>query len=118
MTDNINSDIPQEQALEEFRNVWRQEVKEKLSHDHEKQPESSKNDKKSIDKNKEEVSIANLIEETESLTTTETSVPVTAMDHYVIAVDNERQGKLGKGIRSFFDVYDKNKKLKKNRSTG
>jgi predicted DNA binding CopG/RHH family protein len=102
MTDNMNTDIPQEQVLEEFRNTWRQEVKEKHSHDHEKQAENSKKADKSID-NKEEASIANLIEETESLTTTETSVPVTAMDHYVIAVDNERQGKLGKGIiNSFF----------------
>lgn len=89
----MDSDQQREQALEEFRNAWRQEVKEKRNH--EKIPTSSK--QVTVQHNKgEEESVANLIESTESLTTNE-KAPVTAMDHYVLAVDNERQGKLGKG---------------------
>lgn len=94
----MNNGIPQEQALEEFRNAWREEVKEKHSHDHDMQQlDTCKTVKEPIENNKEESSIAKLIEETESLSTAKTSVPTTAMDHYVIAVDDERQGKLGKG---------------------
>lgn len=91
----------QEKVLEEFRNAWKQEVKQKHVHDKDKSGGSSSSKglvkEKEVDTTKEE-SIAELIEATESLTTTgESHVPVTAMDHYVIAVDNERQGKLGKG---------------------
>lgn len=95
-TDKITD---QENALEEFRNAWRQEVKEKHSHEkHPDEPSSSSKEKDASHhlKGEEEV-VADLIERTEALTTTEEAVPVTAMDHYVVAVDNERQGKLGKG---------------------
>lgn len=95
---NLNSEQKREQVLEEFRNAWRQEVKEK--HNQDKIPQTSKEEVHNNKKGEEE-SIATLIETTESLTTKEKE-PITAMDHYVTAVDNERQGKLGKGKHSFF----------------
>ncbi|KAL0138459.1 hypothetical protein V8B55DRAFT_1515081 [Mucor lusitanicus] len=99
-TDKITD---QENALEEFRNAWRQEVKEKHSHEkHPDEPSSSSKEKDASHhlKGEEEV-VADLIERTEALTTTEEAVPVTAMDHYVVAVDNERQGKLGKALEGY-----------------
>lgn len=81
------SDSTNNQALEEFRNAWKQEVQKKQVVEKAQEASSSAT----------EDSVADIIEQTESLTTT--SVPVTAMDHYIIAVDNERQGKLGKGIK-------------------
>lgn len=107
---NTDKSAEQENVLEEFRNAWRQEVKEK--HRHEKHPEEHSSLHKEKDtshhmKGEEEV-VADLIERTEALTTTEEAVPVTAMDHYVVAVDNERQGKLGKGkqcVERVFGLY-------------
>ncbi|KAI8348271.1 hypothetical protein BD560DRAFT_450351 [Blakeslea trispora] len=98
-TDNKNKLEQQEKDLEEFRNAWKKEVKEKQSQVMHKQEDDSS---KPTEKHKpgEEV-IDNLIEQAESLTTTDNSEPVTAMDHYVIAVDNERQGKLGKALDSY-----------------
>ncbi|KAL7318409.1 hypothetical protein PS15m_001659 [Mucor circinelloides] len=100
---NIDKSLEQENALEEFRNAWRQEVKEKHSHDkHPDEPSSSGKEKDTSHRNKdEEKAVADLIERTESLTTIEEAVPVTAMDHYVMAVDNERQGKLGKALEGY-----------------
>lgn len=83
-----------EKILEEFRNAWKQEVKRK----HEK-TEHIKESSGSVEKEDTttEKSIGDMVERTESLTTNDQAAPVTALDHYVIAVDNERQGKLGKG---------------------
>ncbi|CEP10010.1 hypothetical protein [Parasitella parasitica] len=95
-------DVEQEQALEEFRNNWRQEVREK--HSRNKQPEVPSSEKQDCltHNTSEEESIADIIDHTKSLATTEEEKePVTAMDHYVIAVDNERQGKLGKALDSY-----------------
>jgi hypothetical protein len=90
-----SSKCVQEKVLEDFRNAWKQEVKRK-HHSHEQSNSSGKSsEKEKVDTTKEE-SIAELIEQTESLASSD-KPPVTAMDHYVIAVDNERQGKLGKG---------------------
>jgi hypothetical protein len=84
----------QGKVLEDFRNSWKQEVKLK-HHSHEQSSSSGKaSEKEKVDTTKDE-SIAELIEQTESLATSD-KAPVTAMGHYVIAVDNERQGKLGK----------------------
>lgn len=89
-------DASNDKALEEFRNAWKQEVQKK--HIFEPPQASSSTLEPTID---------DITEKIESLSTTET-VPVTAMDHYVIAVDNERQGKLGKG-----NTYSKSSTQKK-----
>ncbi|KAI8084144.1 uncharacterized protein B0P05DRAFT_636303 [Gilbertella persicaria] len=91
---NYGSNEQQEKALEEFRNAWRQEVESKQGHDpHAEAPEQQQ-------QQQEEASIAALIEQTESLAVDQPE-PITAMDHYVLAVDNERQGKLGKALDSY-----------------
>jgi F-box protein 9 len=94
----LNTDAEKEHELEEFRNTWRQEVKQKHIHDTEPGASSSKDKETLQHKKGEEETFADLIEQTESLTTKEEAVPVTAMDYYVVAVDDERQGKLGKGM--------------------
>lgn len=94
----IDNDAEKEHVLEEFRNAWRQEVKRKHTHDTEPRASSSKDKQTLQHKKSEEESVVDLIEQTESLTTKEKAVPVTAMDHYIIAVDDERQGKLGRGM--------------------
>ncbi|KAI7896758.1 uncharacterized protein EV154DRAFT_584922, partial [Mucor mucedo] len=79
--------------LEEFRNAWKQEVQKK--HIAEKPQDKGEGSSNST----VEHTVDDIVEKTESLTTNDT--PVTAMDHYVIAVDNERQGKLGKALDSY-----------------
>lgn len=90
MGDSNNNNNP-EKVLEEFRNAWKQEVQKKHV-----QPESSSTKSAAEQQTvTEEKSVTDLIDKTEALTTQQT--PVTAMDHYIIAVDHERQGKLGQG---------------------
>ncbi|CAO3699112.1 hypothetical protein G6F70_007016 [Rhizopus microsporus] len=87
----------QEQELEEFRNAWRQEVRQK------NQQQQTRENKPSIAEKRPSVaesSLAEIIDKAESLTLTDKE-PVTAMDHYVLAVDNERQGKLGQALDSY-----------------
>ncbi|KAI7902843.1 uncharacterized protein BX663DRAFT_508609 [Cokeromyces recurvatus] len=93
----------QEKVLEEFRREWREEVKEKHKHDS-KSFMTTKDNKEPLHKPREEESMVNLNEKTESLTIQtkeENNKPVTAMDHYIIAIDNERQGKIGKALESY-----------------
>lgn len=89
----------QEQELKEFRNAWRQEVRQK------NQQQQTRENKPSIAEKRPSVaesSLAEIIDKAESLTLTDKE-PVTAMDHYVLAVDNERQGKLGQGTTLLFN---------------
>lgn len=91
----------QEQELEEFRNAWRQEVRQK------NQQQQTRENKPSIAEKRPSVaesSLAEIIDKAESLALTDKE-PVTAMDHYVLAVDNERQGKLGQGTLLFSCLY-------------
>ncbi|KAG2234498.1 hypothetical protein INT48_004877 [Thamnidium elegans] len=83
MGDSNNNSNP-EKVLEEFRNAWKQEVKKKHVHD---KPESSTlAQTKQENTLTEEEGLDKVINKTEALTI---NTPVTAMDHYVIAVDNE-----------------------------
>lgn len=82
-------DASNDKVLEEFRNAWKQEVQKK----HVETPQQEGGESSSH--SNVEHTVDDIVEKTESLTTHDT--PITAMDHYVIAVDNERQGKLGKG---------------------
>ncbi|KAI8636253.1 hypothetical protein BD408DRAFT_426433 [Parasitella parasitica] len=101
-----NLNVEQEQALEEFRNTWRQEFRKKQSLDEQPTDSSTKEQDFLRRSKREENSTADIIERTESLKTTEEEkAPVTAMDHYVIAVDNERQGKLGEALNSYSCAY-------------
>ncbi|KAI9478695.1 MAG: hypothetical protein EXX96DRAFT_571870 [Benjaminiella poitrasii] len=110
MKQQLNDNMPsqQEDVLEEFRMEWREEMKEKRKKNNSQSSASTK-DKPSEHPpqqkiSREEESVADLIERTEALTTNDEekkTEPVTAMDHYVIAVDNERQGKLGKALDSY-----------------
>lgn len=92
MGDSNNNSNP-EKVLEEFRNAWKQEVKKKHVRD---KPESGTTlaQTKQEDTLIEEEGLAKVIDKTKTL---DINTPVTAMDHYMIAVDNERQGKLGQG---------------------
>jgi hypothetical protein len=94
-------DINKEKVLEEFRNAWKQEVQNKAPKNNFQKPSSSSEEKEDITI---ENGIAEMVERTESLTTKESGAQITAMDHYVIAVDHERQGKLGKG-KYFLGLY-------------
>lgn len=84
----------QENELERFRNEWRQEVKEK----HQIQDTKHKNKESATEKplSTAESSLSDMVDKAESLTLEK--APMTAMDHYMLAVDNERQGKIGKGM--------------------
>lgn len=94
MNEKDATDINKERVLEEFRNAWKQEVKRKA----EKPVPGKDSSSKEKEDTTTEKSIVDMVERTESLTTNDQdTAPVTALDHYVIAVDNERQGKLGKG---------------------
>ncbi|KAG1047169.1 hypothetical protein G6F46_004143 [Rhizopus delemar] len=87
----------QENELERFRNEWRQEVKEK----HHIQDTKHKDKEPATEKrlSTAESSLSDMIDKAESLTLEK--APITAMDHYVLAVDNERQGKIGKALDSY-----------------
>ncbi|KAI8987710.1 hypothetical protein BDF20DRAFT_832617 [Mycotypha africana] len=116
----------QEKELEDFRNAWKKEVQQKQHPLQSSQPaleqqqQSLRRQSVVIDGKRrhsirqplhslnradtEEKSVQELIDATEALATQESGdvkQPVTAMDHYVIAVDNERQGKLGKALDSY-----------------
>ncbi|GAA5805807.1 hypothetical protein HPULCUR_011333 [Helicostylum pulchrum] len=96
MGDSNNNSNP-EKVLEEFRNAWKQEVKKKHVRD---KPESGTTlaQTKQEDTLIEEEGLAKVIDKTKTL---DINTPVTAMDHYMIAVDNERQGKLGQALDSY-----------------
>jgi hypothetical protein len=93
--------------LEEFRRQWREEVKTKKHHEHLHSDLPS--NEAIVQKNGDPVeavyssSTAGLVEQ---VTERESTVPQaeeeeadksTALDYYVLAVDKERQGNLGKG---------------------
>lgn len=94
-----NSNNNTEKALEEFRNAWKQEVQKKQVYEKPKE-----NDTLTEPKKVEEEGVAEIIDKTESLNV---GTPVTAMDHYVAAIDNERQGKLGPGNTFIFFFFIK-----------
>ncbi|KAG0748871.1 hypothetical protein G6F57_003115 [Rhizopus arrhizus] len=87
----------QENELERFRNEWRQEVKEK----HQIQDTKHKNKESATEKplSTAESSLSDMVDKAESLTLEK--APMTAMDHYMLAVDNERQGKIGKALDNY-----------------
>ncbi|CAO3622013.1 unnamed protein product [Mucor hiemalis] len=98
MNEKDATDINKERVLEEFRNAWKQEVKRKA----EKPVPGKDSSSKEKEDTTTEKSIVDMVERTESLTTNDqATAPVTALDHYVIAVDNERQGKLGKALDNY-----------------
>ena len=82
-----SSDNNREKVLEEFRNAWKQEVTKKHT--------KGQTDDTTVKEGVVEDSISELVEQTESVTLEKP--PVTAMEHYILATDLERQGKLGKG---------------------
>jgi hypothetical protein len=95
--------------LEEFRRKWREEVKYKKPLEHanvisERSFDNSKDNDDSFQSvNGSAAGTVELVSEPEStLADLEESVVEkgSAMDYYVLAVDKERQGNLGKGNRS------------------
>ena len=96
-----------QRELEEFRRQWRQEVENRKQQTVERQ----KHARISLATQQEEQQTTGtteiyddrppLAEEMHSMSLEneeeEKNEPKTAMDHYIIAVDNERQGKLGQG---------------------
>ncbi|KAI9266019.1 hypothetical protein BY458DRAFT_512851 [Sporodiniella umbellata] len=81
-----------ESDLEKFRNEWRQEVQKKPPGDKKvkeqwQQPAAASS------------SVLDVTEKIETLSVE--NKPVTAMDHYLLAVENEREGKLGQALDSY-----------------
>lgn len=91
-----------QRELDEFRRQWREEVesrKAQLQHQKARSPpiRHDAQDDPALSQQLDSLSLQETSEAVETKTDDEVVRPVTAMDHYIEAVDNERQGKLGQG---------------------
>ncbi|KAI9278995.1 hypothetical protein BDA99DRAFT_567594 [Phascolomyces articulosus] len=93
-----------QKELEEFRRQWRQEVENRKQ----QQLQHQKEDPVAIESTQQPAIIDDqtpLPDEMPSVSLEkekeEDNEPKTAMDYYIIAVDNERQGKLGQALASY-----------------
>lgn len=111
----VHSQMSASNELEEFRRQWRQEV-ESRKHQQQSQPtpvEPPTTDNLPIKKPTSplinghssatlqqpmsSLSLENKEQEETAVPKKEEPVPVSAMDHYIFAVNSERQGRLGEG---------------------
>ncbi|KAF7722559.1 hypothetical protein EC973_002949 [Apophysomyces ossiformis] len=99
--------------LEEFRKQWREEVEHRKTAQQKTTTAAPKSAESILVQQTESLSVQETVEEDEITLTTaahvnESKQPESAMDHYIEAVDNERQGKLGPAINAYRRAFKLN----------